>query len=823
MAARNKITDRRPISIAVSAVVAGGGAATEVSAQATDDTRLEEVIVTATKRDVSMQDAPLSITAITDEEITLQRMDTFKDYVGQIPGLAFSERQPGAKSVIMRGCAAQGLSFSDSATTSVYLDEQPITSAGYNPDPRLVDVARIEALGGPQGTLFGDAAQCGTLRIITNKPDTTSNDGWIDLSTWSMADGEPGYDISGMVNIPLAEDRAALRLVGFYADEGGWVDNVRAPTPGQTSNNNNTADDDVNSSEWYGGRASLRVLLGDNWTLDLGGILQHYELDGFGDASLNIQQFADTTVFPRFGAREQARYTKDYWEDDWYQVALTIEGNLDYGDIVLTGAYFNRESEYFADSTVYLQNYQQVGDYFRSFNTGNPYYDTGGIYDYGGDPIANDFDSRDTTSWTLEARYATPTDGRWSAIVGAFYSEREVEELFISNVRGMTGTGAFSYINYAGLYFNGIPMKSQSNNWYSGTYDSELEQWAVFGEVSVDLTENFTVTAGGRFYNIENDYVVKNGALIGLNGGPPNCEIDYCYAPGDLGRSDEDGFVPKFNLAYTWDDQLLYATYSEGFRRGGANSARPQSVFGPPSNIFDAPAGTLNTYESDTVKNVEVGAKTQWLDDRLRFNFSVYQVTWENIQVQAEDPQDNIFTLGIANFPEAEIDGVEVWLSWLPDDHWSIEATLGYNDGELSEADTLFAGTDGAITVPVGTELPIVPDLKGHLKVMYSFDTPFLGGYPYVMGRFTYTGESVNSLAGIESSPFSSPVVTQDAWHTLDLQFGVEADQWDASIFIDNISDEEADLFFNNRFAQQRLSINPPRTIGINFRYRFSN
>jgi outer membrane receptor protein involved in Fe transport len=366
-------------------------------------------------------------------------------------------------------------------------------------------------------------------------------------------------------------------------------------------------------------------------------------------------------------------------------------------------------------------------------------------------------------------------------------------------------------------------MKSQSNNWYSGTYDSELEQWAVFGEVSVDLTENFTVTAGGRFYNIENDYVVKNGALIGLNGGPPNCEIDYCYAPGDLGRSDEDGFVPKFNLAYTWDDQLLYATYSEGFRRGGANSARPQSVFGPPSNIFDAPAGTLNTYESDTVKNVEVGAKTQWLDDRLRFNFSVYQVTWENIQVQAEDPQDNIFTLGIANFPEAEIDGVEVWLSWLPDDHWSIEATLGYNDGELSEADTLFAGTDGAITVPVGTELPIVPDLKGHLKVMYSFDTPFLGGYPYVMGRFTYTGESVNSLAGIESSPFSSPVVTQDAWHTLDLQFGVEADQWDASLFIDNIADEEADLFFNNRFAQQRLSINPPRTIGINFRYRFSN
>ena len=807
----------RPLSVAIGAAVAGTGAA-----QAQENT-LEEIIVTATKREVSQQDAPIAVTALSDETIALQRFTTFNDYVGQIPSLALSERQPGANSVIMRGCAAQGLSFSDSATTSVYLDEQPITAAGYNPDPRLVDVARVEALAGPQGTLFGDAAQCGTLRIITNKPDPNSTGSWVNLTASSVTDGGMGYDVSAMMNVPLVPDKVALRLVGFRADESGWVDNVLAPSPGQTTDNAHRLRDDVNSSLWTGGRAGLRIDANDQWTIDFNGIYQKYELDGFGDATLNQQIFEDTSVFPQFGAREQARYTDDDWEDEWYQLAMTIEGDLPFGSVVLTGAYFDRDSAYYADATAYLQIYNQRGDYFRSFNTGDPYYDTGGIYDFGGDPIANDYDGRETSNWTVEARYATPAEGRWSAIVGGFYNKRDVHELFLSNVQNLTGTGAFAYINYAGYYFNGIPLKAESNNWFAGTYDSNLEQWAVFGEATVNLTENFSITAGGRYYKIENDYVVRNGTLVGLNGGEPDCAIDYCYAPGDLGESEEDGFVPKVNVSYRWDDALVYATYSEGFRRGGANSARPQSVFGPPTTQFAAPAGTLNTYGSDTVTNYEVGAKTEWLDNSLRLNVSAYHMTWDNIQVQAEDPQPTLFTLGIVNFPQAEIQGLEVWFSWLPDAHWSIEATLGYNDGELSKADTLFADSEAPITVPTGTQLPIVPDLKAHVNVTYSFPTTMLGGEPYIMGRFTHTGESVNSLAGIESSPFLSPVVNQDAWQTFDLQFGIEAQNWTVSLFVDNLTDEKAQLFFNNRFAQQRLSVNQPRTVGINFRFLRGN
>ncbi|MCZ6828985.1 MAG: TonB-dependent receptor [Gammaproteobacteria bacterium] len=815
-------TKRLTISLAVSAAIAGSSAATAQDNQDSEAPVLEEILVTATKRELNLQDTPLSVTAFSNEKITLQRFKNFADYASQVPSLAVSDRQPGANSVIMRGCAAQGLSFSDSATTSIYLDEQPITSSGYNPDPRLVDVARVEALGGPQGTLFGDAAQCGTLRIITNKPDVSNTSGWVDLTGSTVQDGEEGYDISGMVNIPLMQDKLALRVVGFYADEPGWVDNVLSPSPGGTFDNSARVEEDVNSSIWYGGRVGLRLVPAEDWTVDLVYIYQKYELDGFGDVSLNQQQYEDTDVFPDFDDREQARFTEDDWEDEWYQIALTIEANLDIGNFVLTGAYFDRESAYFADATAYVQNFQLLGDYFRSFNTGDPYYDTGGIYDFGGDPLANDFDARETTAWSLEARYATPTEGRWGAIVGAFYSERDVDELFISNVlNNYSDSEAFAYINYAGYYFNGIPPKEESNNWFSGTYESELEQWAVFGEVNVDLTERFTITAGGRYYDIKNDYIVKNGAHVGLNGGELDCAVDYCYAPGDLGESDEDGFVPKVNLAYKTENHLFYATYSEGFRRGGANSARPQSVFGPPSPLFDPPAGTLNSYEADTVINYEIGAKTEWLNKRLRINITAYHMVWEDIQVQANDPQPDVFTLGIVNFPEAEIDGFETWISWLPNENWNIELTAGYNDGELSKSDVLFPGTDGELVVPSGTELPIIPDWKANLNVTYSFSSLWREYNPYILARYNYTGKSVNSLAGIESSSFSAPVVEQDSWERFDLQFGLSKDQWTAALFVDNVSDENAQLFFNNRFAQQRLSVNKPRTIGINFRYNF--
>ncbi|TDJ45216.1 MAG: TonB-dependent receptor, partial [Gammaproteobacteria bacterium] len=199
---------KQALGLAISAACAGIPAA---QAQAV----IEEIIVTSTKREANVQDIPMSITVLTDADIVHQGFKQLDDYIGQIPALSFARREPGGTNVIMRGCAVSGIAFADTATTAVYLDEQPITVAGINPDPRMVDIQRVEALSGPQGTLFGDASQCGTLRILTNKPDTTEFDSWVELTGMTVEHGSTGYDLSAMVNIPLAGNKLALRLVGF--------------------------------------------------------------------------------------------------------------------------------------------------------------------------------------------------------------------------------------------------------------------------------------------------------------------------------------------------------------------------------------------------------------------------------------------------------------------------------------------------------------------------------------------------------------------------------------------------------------------------------
>jgi len=791
---------------------------------------VDEMIVTSTKREENLQEIPLAVTAFGDVEIVRQGFKTFSDYVGQIPSLSVVERQPGATNVLMRGCATQGLSFSDSATTSVYLDEQPITAAGFNPDPRLVDIERVEALGGPQGTLFGDAAQCGTLRIITNKPDAEEFGSWIDATGMTIDGGDTGYDLSGVVNIPLVKEKLALRLVGFVSEEPGWVDNVLSPSPGtvngaptygQNFDNAAFVEKDVNTANTYGGRASLRWNVAEEWTVDLNAIYQKYELDGFADVDLNdaspntISQYADTDVFPKLGEYDQIRFNNEDWEDEWYQLSLTAEGNLGFADLVVTGAYFNRENAYNADATNYLQAWDQdvVGYYF------------------GGDPQAAAFDSRDTESYTFEARLTSAEDSesRWGWLAGVFYNHREVEELFTSNVRNLwdpddiqsyylTGNPSSSYyINYYFYQVNGFPSSAASNNWFTGTYDTELDQWAVFGEISFDITENFNVTAGGRWYDIQNDYIVEQGALIGINGRVMDCTVDTCWGlgPGITGEGDDDGFVPKLSATYAWDDGLVYATYSEGFRRGGANSARPGTIFGLPGGE-PPPAGDYREYGSDEVTNYELGMKSEWFDNVLRFNITAYIMEWDDIQVQISDPITDAFALGTVNAPEAEIFGVETWVTWQPTESWSFNGTLGYNEGELSK-DFIF---EGLLLAADGTDLPMMPDWKASLNAEYTFGGQLFSATPFVLAQYVYWGDSTNSI-GVESSEFVLPIKDQPSWQTLGLRAGLEGNTWSAVVYVDNVFDEYQETFYNNRWGQQRLSVGQPRTLCLGFRKYF--
>jgi len=788
---------RKALAVAISTAIAGIG-----TAQAAEMV-LEEIIVTATKRAASLQDIPMSITAFTDQKIILEQFKQIDDYAGQIPGLTVNRRQPGGTNVIMRGCAVSAVSFGGTSTTSIYLDEQPITVSGFNPDPRLVDIERVEALSGPQGTLFGDAAECGTLRIITNKPDTSGFSGFVDLTGNTVQDGAQGYDINGMVNIPLVEDKLALRLVGFYVEEAGFIDNIFAPgLPGPYGNNSGApydnsefVDDDVNTATTSGGRVGLRWTPNETWTIDASAIVQNVDMDGMGDVDLSEGPHEDDVI----GELEQIRYGEENWKDEWYQLALTVEARLGFADVMATGSYMEREHRYEMDSTAYAFHYGQ--------DNGTAY----GSYDFGQRTHFSNDDGKVTTE-TFEARMTTPgdSDSRWAGIVGFFYNKTEDHTVFTANGVGLSEgcTTEYAadcvayhstYSSYLKYYYFGT-FNEVTDNWWTGNYNTTTKNTALFGEATFDVTEKFSITAGGRWFEVEQTFDNKNGPAVELVGTRPNpaltCgtdeEIDNWVSNGvpvdrfvhlcfndSIATSKESDFVPKISGTYNFsDDKMVYFTYSEGFRRGGVNSAKQGSF---------SQGEPLHEYRADTIKNYEAGFKGTSSDGRFRLNATIYHMVWDDIQIQVFDPFTDFFALGILNLAEAEIDGVEGSFSWIPSDNWNISGMLGYNNAELSEE---AIDEDLGIALPKGQRLPLMAKLKTLLEVKYTSQGELWGGDPWVLASWNYRGDSLNSLGGLGGTASLNETRTHPSIHTVNLRTGLNWDTWSAQFFITNLLNE---------------------------------
>ncbi|HKN42629.1 MAG TPA: TonB-dependent receptor plug domain-containing protein, partial [Propionibacteriaceae bacterium] len=404
---------------------------------------LEEVIVTATKREERLQDVPESITAIDSDAILKRGLFQMDDYARLVPGLSISDREPGGTTIVFRGVATSGLQFGSVSSSALYLDEQPITQSGRNPDPRLIDVERVEALRGPQGTLYGASSQSGTLRIITNKPDPSKLETWFDAQLSSVHDGGTGYDLSAMLNVPLVADRLALRLVGFTAEDAGFIDNVLSDSQGTTFDNANVVKKDVNTTKTTGGRAALGLKVTDNVQATLSAVFQDLHADGHGDVNHGA------------GDLHQVRFEDENLDDHWYQLALTLDASLPFGQAVVAASYFNRELRYEADATDYEFQFNQ------SFINCDPAVDDcTPTYDFGGDPRGFAINREDTEITTLEARLSSKTgsESRWAWLVGAFYSDEKGKTAFDSFVRGYENTPSFAYFNYYETRLTGNPL-----------------------------------------------------------------------------------------------------------------------------------------------------------------------------------------------------------------------------------------------------------------------------------------------------------------------------------------------------------------------------
>jgi iron complex outermembrane recepter protein len=793
---------------------------------------LQEIIVTAEKRTENLQDVPVSITAISTQKLEQLNVQNFDDYVKYLPSVSYQSLGPGFERVYMRGVASgdNGNHSGPLPEVGVYLDEQPVTTIQGSLDIHIYDIERVEALAGPQGTLYGASSEAGTVRIITNKPDPTGFKAGYTL-TGSTVRGEGGYVAEGFANIPISSS-AAVRLVGWAQRSGGYIDNVPGTnvfpsfgcvsnfTPPATgcSSSPEQARQRFNPSDTYGGRGALRLNLGDNWTVTPTFMGQSSRQDGttFVDPALS----GDLSV---------QRYYPDSISDQWWQAALTVEGHVSNFDITYAGAYLNRNDHTQTDYTDYTLLYDKNTTYM-SFLESTLHLPPG-------------VSSVDVSQYILgtdqyrklsqELRVATPKDKPLRFIGGLFYNRQE--HYILQNYR-----------------INALPTLDSVTGWPQTWWLTDQirvdRDYAVFGELSFDFTPKLTGTVGYRFFRYDNslDGFFGFGANQGFSSGTgekqnnPQASPPTCVRPGILGgpcvdlarEVEKNGSTPKFNLTYKFNaDTLIYATYAKGYRPGGVNR-RTQAPPDPP----------LSTYEPDYLVSYELGFKTSWLNNQLRFNGAFFWEDWKNFQFGFLG--QNSFTI-VRNAGSARIKGAEQQIEWAPVHGLDISLAATELDPKMNspfcyDVDPTTgqplppATCPSYDAVPDGTQLPIVPKFKGDATVRYSFPIGSRDLLGFAQAAYSYTGETRSTL-----SPFQNALIGDvPAYGLLDLTAGISKDNFSVELFASNALDKRAETY---RFAECTIvegvqtsipgtvvcgnkplaNIAVPRTIGLQFSQRF--
>lgn len=760
---------------------AGIAAAQEEPADQQPRRTVDVITVTAQKREESLQDVPLSIQAIDSVRIQNLGISQFEDIVAFAPSVSFVSERPGTQNLFIRGIAdGSNPNRTNTATATLYLDEQPLTIGGTIIDLHGYDIERYEVLNGPQGTYYGAGSVSGTVRIITNKPDASAYEAGVDVTVGTIQNGGENYRVEGFANIPIIEDRVAIRLVGWYDEQGGFVDNVpltRTYTNGAVVSNAPFVQEDYNTSEITGGRISLRADLTPNWTGTLSAFYQSADTTGAWDHDPR-----------RRGDLQVARFAEDSGSREFSQYAATLEGSTDFANIVLTTSYFTQDYQSSADYSDYVE-YASFAPWIQQFACDEfYYYGNVGCSDPSMAFSTDNYDQR----WSTEIRATSNGDGPLTWIVGAYFESNQSEGYGIWEMPGIKfGGGPASY--YLSNY-GGDPLP---NEWYSYYGSGDSQQIAVFGEVGYDVTDRLTLTVGARFFQ---------DSFSGDVGGWSN----YFYEPNSGGAAssgDSSGEGFKVNLQYRVSDTFLtYFNFAQGFRAGGSNGAIGQTNPDIPE-----------VYDPDYLDSYEVGWRSQLFDGRLVFNGAAYWMIWEDFQTSIYDI--NIApVIFYANAANAEVTGFEVDIQAQVTDGWSLNFNANYNNSELTE-DFRSLVDPTLIWAPAGRELPYVPEWKFTATSRYEFSlTDSIDGY--LQAVYSYTDEVWNLL--IEDTSLTGAVPErQDAYGTLDLRGGLDQGPYRLELFATNVTDERAQVFINTGYYDQRITTNRPRTVGLRLTARY--
>jgi outer membrane receptor protein involved in Fe transport len=707
------------------------------------------IIVTANKRAQDLQDVPIAITALGTEKLDQLQVNDLQGAVKFLPSVTIQTLAPGFAQVYFRGVASgENANHSSSLpTVGTYLDEMPITTIQGALDIHAYDLARVEALAGPQGTLYGASSMAGTIKMVTNQPDSSGTYGAADFEINTVADGGVGGTAEGFINAPLG-DNAALRLVGWYRRDAGYIDNVFGsrtyPTSGITQDNAEFVEEDYNDVDTYGARLALGIDLDENWTIRPVVMGQVTEANG------SFAQERSSAVTDKL---QTVQYNPEWSKDKWLQVALTIEGKIGSWDLVATGGHLWREDEVVADYSDYAYFYDALYGYGAYFYDNNYDLISPNQYIEGQDKYRRIFG---------EIRVSSPEDAP-VRFIGGLFAQRQwhnIEQNYIiddlTDLFVVTGTN--------------------SDIWLT-QQDRVDRDYAAFGELSWDLTDALTLTGGVRVYRYDNSLAGFFGYNANFSGatGEAAC-FDGPVVPGspctnlDKETSDTD-FIHKLNLTYEISpDALVYATWSRGFRPGGINRR-----------------GTLPPYGPDTLDNYEIGWKTQF--GPVRFNGAIYQQEWKNIQLSflGENGLTEIRNAGIAR-----IRGVEGDFSY-NEGGLTLSLSGSYNDATIREDFCRIAnpqfdctldpgdGRTNALLAPAGTQLPVTAKFKGNAIARYEFP---LGSWDaHIQGSLSHVGERRSDLRTFENGIKGF----FPAYTTADFSIGAKSNGYRVELFATNL------------------------------------
>ncbi|KGQ17843.1 TonB-dependent receptor [Lysobacter dokdonensis DS-58] len=774
---------------------------------------LDTVTVTAQKRTEDVQKVPISIQVLGKEKLDELDLKDFNDYAAYVPALSFDTGEGGSAVPYMRGVASGENSNHSGPQPSVgvYFDEQPVTTIGGVLDINLYDIDHVEALAGPQGTLYGASSQAGTLRIITRKPDKEAFSAGYAFGVNTLTGGDNGFVAEGFVNLPIGKN-AAIRVVAWDKKDAGYVDNKPAtrtfPSWDADSGGNGTitnvgtvAEDNYNDIFTRGARAALRFDFAENWSVTP--MVMTQKTDSYGNFA-GDDHLGDYIV---------NKYYPESATDDWTSAALTVEGKIGNFDLTYAYSHLRREidSEFdYSDYSFWYDSLDGSGAYF--------YDDTGALINPSQIIVGVD----KYTKQSHELRIASPSDEDFRFVAGVFFQKQTHDILQQYKVIGDLA---------ASLEVTGWPDTIWLTN--QGRRDTDE---AAFGEVSYDFNDHWTATVGARYFRYDNSLRGFFGYSAGYssNYGEALCFLDTPYHGAPCVNLDntvkKSDTIFKGNLTYHIDEnKLIYGTWSEGFRPGGLNRN-----------------GNVGPYLPDYLTNWELGWKTTWQDNRLAFNGAVFQEDWDDIQYSFLPPSGSGLTV-IRNAGNARVRGLEMDLSWAATYNFRLNGGVAFYDAELTKEYCGFndlagnpvtacpPGTvnpndpldpdddevvDGA-QAPVGTRLPVTPRFKGNVTGRYAFDIGSLESY--VQGSLVHVGSRPAALTREDLAAFGD----LDSYTQFDFSVGIRKDTWSLDFFLKNAFDDHPE---QTRFAQcatdtcgfQSYTVHgAPRSIGIRFSQEF--